>query len=166
MKPKLLLIILFWMIASPAFPQTSERLPVAPVRIGLVDLYPTIALTNLGVDNNVFNEPNQAAPKRDFTVTVTPAIDVRMRLGRLRLTGTLEEDLVYYRTYASERSANSDLRTGLQVQLMADMHTAKVMNGLPEGQSYEELERGYNNFMKEWESKVGGPQKQAIPLVK
>jgi len=56
--------------------------------------------------------------------------------------------------------------TGPQVALMADMHTAKVMNGLPEGIPYEEFERGYNNFIREWEAKQGGPQKQPIPLVR
>jgi hypothetical protein len=80
-------------------------------------VYPTLALTNLGVDNNVFNEPNQADPKSDFTLTVTPAFDLRVRLGRARLTGGFREDLVYYRTYASERSANSDMKAGLEVAL-------------------------------------------------
>jgi hypothetical protein len=115
--PKLFLIVLFGMIAVPAFPQSSERLPSAPIRIGALDLYPTFAVTNFGVDNNVFNEPNQVVPKRDFTFTVTPGTDLRMRLGRVRLKGALKEDLVYYRTYASERSANSDFKGGLQVQL-------------------------------------------------
>jgi len=104
------------MIATRAFAQTAER-PPAPLRIGPVDVYPTLALTNLGVDNNVFNEPNQAEPKRDFTMTVTPAADLRMRLGRARVTGVLKEDLVYYRTYASERSANSAVKAGLHLPL-------------------------------------------------
>jgi len=46
--------------------------------------------------------------------------------------------------------------TGPQVQLQADLHAAKVMNGLPEGISYEEFERGYNAFMREWESSRAG----------
>jgi hypothetical protein len=121
---RLLLIVLFWTIAAPAFPQTSERLPVAHLRLGPLQLYPTIALTNLGVDTNVFNEPNQAAPKRDFTMTITPAVDLRMRLGRSRLTGTVTEDLVYYRTYAGERSANGSVKGGVQVLL-----TRVILNG-------------------------------------
>ena len=83
MKPTFLLPILLLMIATRAFAQTAER-PPAPVRIGPLDVYPTLALTNFGVDNNVFNEPDQAEPKRDFTMTVTPAADLRMRLGRAR----------------------------------------------------------------------------------
>ena len=118
MKPTFLLPALLLVIATRAFAQTqtAER-PPAPLRIGPVDVYPTLALTNFGVDSNVFNEPDQAEPKRDFTMTVTPAADLRLRLGRARLTGTVKEDLVYYRTYASERSANSDVKAGLQVPL-------------------------------------------------
>ncbi len=101
----------------PCVPADRRAAAGAPVRIGPLDLYPTLALTNLGVDSNVFNEPDQAEPKRDFTLTVTPATDLRMRLGRARLTGTLKEDLVYYQTYASERSANSVVKGGLQFQL-------------------------------------------------
>ena len=54
---------------------------------------------------------------------------------------------------------------GIQVQLQNDLNTAKVMNGLPEGISYDDFERGYNNFIKEWESKMGGPQKHQLPMV-
>jgi putative beta-barrel porin BBP2 len=103
------------LIAAPAFPQPPERAPAtAPVRIGPLELFPTLGLTNLGVDSNVFN---QDAPKRDFTLTVTPATDLRLRLGRSRLTGTIREDFVYYQTYASERSANTTLSGGVQTQL-------------------------------------------------
>ncbi len=116
MKPTLLLPVLILMIATRAFAQTAER-PPAPIRIGPLDVYPTLALTNIGVDSNVFNEPDQAEPKRDFTMTVTPAADLRMRLGRARLTGTVKEDLVYYQTYSGERGVNSDVKGGLQVPL-------------------------------------------------
>jgi Putative beta-barrel porin 2 len=104
------------MIATCASAQTAER-PPAPLRIGPVDVYPTLALTNLGVDSNVFYEPDHAEPKRDFTMTLTPAADLRMRLGRARVTGVVKEDLVYYQTYTSERGVNSNIKGGLQVPL-------------------------------------------------
>ena len=40
------------------------------------------------------------------------------------------------------------------------------MNGLPEGISYEGFERGYNEFIKDWEAKNGGPQRTQIPMAK
>ena len=41
------------------------------VRIGPLWMNPTIALTNLGVDTNVFNGP-AGQEQKDFTATVTP----------------------------------------------------------------------------------------------
>lgn len=68
---------------------------------------PTLALTNAGVDANVFNEPDQQVPKRDFAITVTPATDLWLRFGRTWLSGNVREDLVYYNKYANQRSANN-----------------------------------------------------------
>ena len=87
---------------------------------------PTLALTNAGVDTNVFNEPDQQAPKRDFTVIVTPATDLWLRMGRTWFNGNVREDLVYYRKYASERSANSRYRAGWLVPLNRLMLNAGV----------------------------------------
>jgi len=113
----LLLALLFGTIATPASSQITERAGAAPVRIGVVDLFPTLALTNFGIDSNVFLQPDQLDPKRDFTFTVTPATDLRLRLGRSRLTGSVKEDLVYYQTYSSERSVNSHLNALFQVPI-------------------------------------------------
>jgi Putative beta-barrel porin 2 len=110
------------MLAAPlARAQAPE--PGAPdpakvrVRIGPLSLNPTFGLTNAGVDTNIFNEPDQLAPKRDFTMTVTPATDLWLRFGSTWLTGNIREDLVYYNKYASERSANSHYTLGWLVPL-------------------------------------------------
>ena len=77
------------------------------MRLGPMFVNPSIALTNAGVDTNVFNEATQESPKEDFTLTLTPATDVWLRMGRTWLSGSVHEDLVYYQKYDSERSANS-----------------------------------------------------------
>jgi len=64
-------------------------------------------LTNAGIDNNVFNEPDSEGPKRDFTMTVTPAADMWLRLGPSWLRGHIKEDLLYFQTYSSQNSANT-----------------------------------------------------------
>ena len=46
------------------------------LRLGPLFLNPTVALTNAGVDDNVFNEADSAVPQSDFTLTLTPATDV------------------------------------------------------------------------------------------
>ena len=110
------------MVSSPLARAQSPE-PGAPdpskvrVRIGPLWLNPTLALTNAGVDTNVFNEADQLAPKQDFTVTVTPATDLWLRFGRTWLNGTIKEDLVYYNKYASERSANNSYKIGWLVPL-------------------------------------------------
>ncbi len=98
-------------LPAAAFPQTgSDGGPdLSRVRIRLGPLYmnPSLSLTNIGVDSNVFNEPDQLQPKSDFTFTVTPATDAWVRFGRTWFTGTVKEDIVWYKKYASERSGNT-----------------------------------------------------------
>jgi hypothetical protein len=87
------------------------------VRIGPLMMSPTVSLTNLGIDQNVFNEPPDKNPKRDFTFTVTPMTDVWLRIGRTWLTGKLIEDVVWYQKYASERSASNRYALGWRAPL-------------------------------------------------
>jgi hypothetical protein len=97
---------------NPADPSSQAR-----VRIGPLALSPAISLTNAGVDNNVFNEPNQAALKSDFTLTLQPKTDLWLHIGRSMVIGNITEDLVYYNKYANQRSANSSFKVGLLVPL-------------------------------------------------
>src|SRR5439155_17781756 len=57
-------------------------------------------------------EPDQLTPKRDFTITFQPKTDWWLRIGRTWLVGTVTEALVYYNTYASERSVNGFYKLG------------------------------------------------------
>ena len=120
MTHKFSLVLLLFVLAAPrAFAQSTNPDPdaQAKVRIGPFSMSPTLALTNMGIDNNVFNEPDQLAPKRDFTVTVTPATDMWLRMGHTWITGNVKSDLVYYKKYASERSANDSYKLGWLVPL-------------------------------------------------
>src|SRR5262249_12029553 len=60
---------------------------------------------------------NQAAPKRDFTITLEPKTDLWIHFGRSLVSGTITEDLVWFKKYSSERSVNSSYRVGLLVPL-------------------------------------------------
>jgi hypothetical protein len=123
------LVILFSIVAPAAFAQTAPGEPdpsKVRVRIGPLWMNPTLALTNAGVDTNVFNEPDQLAPKQDFTVTVTPATDLWIRLGRSWLSANIREDLTYYSKYASQRSANNYYKAGWLVPLNRLMLNAGV----------------------------------------
>ncbi len=83
---------------------TDDPLDTAMIRVGPVGINPSIALRNMGVDDNVFNDPEN--PKSDFTLTLTPQAEVLFRPRRLHLAYTTSTDYVYYREYASERGTN------------------------------------------------------------
>jgi hypothetical protein len=87
------------------------------LRVGPLLVNPTISLTNIGVDNNVFNQADDQAPKRDFTLTVTPATDFWLRIGPSWLAGTIKEDIVWFQHYAAERAANTTYTRGWRVPL-------------------------------------------------
>ncbi len=93
-------------------PDTSK----ARVRVGPVALNPTIELTNLGVDTNVFNEP-QGLEKQDFTFTLTPKADAWMKLGPTWINGSVRADIVWYQKYTSERSGNTFYTLGWTVPI-------------------------------------------------
>jgi hypothetical protein len=81
--------------------------------MGPLSLKSTIALSNLGVDTNVFNEADADQPQSDFTMTFSPNTDVWLRMGRTWITGTVQVDWVYYNKFASERAANTAFRIGI-----------------------------------------------------
>ena len=103
--------------ASRAFAQDLDPVATARMHFGRLALTPTIGLTNVGVDANVFNDPKDASPKRDFTLTLEPKVDLWMHFGRSLVSGTVTNDLVYYKTYSTERSVNGFYRAGALVPL-------------------------------------------------
>lgn len=85
----------------------------ARIRLGPLGITPSIALTNAGVDSNVFYEVEN--PRQDVTFTVSPQADTWFRAGPSRLATTIRSDLVYFHRYASERSVDWDARTRFEV---------------------------------------------------
>jgi hypothetical protein len=77
------------------------------LRLGPVEFRPRLIFRDVGIDNNVFNEHTD--PKRDFTLTASPDLEISTHPGRLRLAYTSAADFVYYRKYASERSRNGTI---------------------------------------------------------
>jgi len=76
------------------------------MRIGPLALTPSIAVTDVGIDSNVFNEWDN--PKSDFTTTIRTQADAWLRLGRTRLSGRGTLWYQYFGQYASERALNTD----------------------------------------------------------
>ena len=77
----------------------------ARLHLGPLAVNPSIALTNVGVDTNVFNELED--PKRDFTATVSPQGQFWLRLGKGRVSGNTRLDYVYFGRYSGQRAVNT-----------------------------------------------------------
>src|SRR6185295_10012772 len=82
------------------------------VRFGPLMMNPTITLSNIGIDHNVFNDPPSKIPKEDFTFTVTPSVDLWLRAGPTWVTSTLGEQFNWYQEYSSERTSNNSYKLG------------------------------------------------------
>lgn len=87
------------------------------MRIGPLGVTPRFELVNLGVDTNVFNDADNADPKKDFTATIAPSVDLWLRLGRSWLQANVREELVWYQQYDTERSANTSYAINWRLRL-------------------------------------------------
>jgi hypothetical protein len=119
-----LLFVLFALLCPvPATAQTGGLTEGGPdpdrvhVRIGALWVDPSISLTNLGIDTNVFNDPPDQSPKQDFTLNVIPAVDLWLGIGRTWLTGSVRETVTWFQTYSSERSATGAYTLGWKAPL-------------------------------------------------
>ena len=92
--------------AAPLAAQTDST--QAPFRLGPVGLSPSIQLTNVGWDSNVFNQNEEADPPGDFTSAFHPALDFAMRSPRFNLSARSQWDYYYFRRLSSLRALDID----------------------------------------------------------
>jgi hypothetical protein len=74
-------------------------------RFGPLRFTPSLALTNIGVDSNVFNDAKD--PKQDTTAAVGPAVNLYMNIGRSKFTGKVTGQYLYFGTYDNQRAWNT-----------------------------------------------------------
>src|SRR5258706_15789432 len=107
-------IVLAWLVVLSLRPAVAaaQATPGGPdpatvhIRVGPLWIKPTIAVTDAGLDTNVFNTTEAGGPQSDFTMTFSPAAKVWMGFGPTWLNGSVKEDLTWYKKFADERSAN------------------------------------------------------------
>ena len=92
--------------ADPNAPDASK----IKVRFGPLMLNPVVTFRDIGIDENVFNDPT--SPKRDFSMTISPRTELFLRLGPSWLNGSLSEDIVWFREYTAERQVNNTRGVG------------------------------------------------------
>lgn len=108
---KHLILLLAIVTPATAFAQSSANQQIeeirknAKIRFGALYLSPALHLKELGIDSNVFNEAGDA--RSDFMFNLAPKVDLWVPIARRALlTTTASTDLVWYRTYGSERSVD------------------------------------------------------------
>ena len=103
-------------LSTPALaqeaPDDSEK---ARFQWGPIRFTPTLEITSLGRDSNVFNEV--VNPKSDFTAAIGPAVKMWMRPARTRLTFTTGGQYVYFHEYESQRAWNTHHELNWEVPL-------------------------------------------------
>jgi hypothetical protein len=102
----LVLVLLCGAAAMPAAAQSSDPVESARVQLGPLGITPAVGITNLGVDSNVFNQPD--AGERDTTMTSSVGGNAWLRARRSLLSLDGRADFVYFRQHASERSVDGN----------------------------------------------------------
>jgi hypothetical protein len=99
-------------VSSAAARASAQALPeenpaeTARFHLGPLRFTPSLTVSNLGVDTNVFNEA--VHPKQDTVGAVGPAADVWLHLGSSLASGTVSVQYLYFDEYASQRAWNTN----------------------------------------------------------
>jgi hypothetical protein len=109
------------LVAPASFAQTTPDGGPDPstvrIRLGPLWLNPTVSMPNIGIDTNVFNDPLNLTPKRDFTFDLLPKTELWLRMGRTWLFGTVAEEIIWFQKYTTERSVNGTYSIGWKAPL-------------------------------------------------
>jgi hypothetical protein len=93
---------------------TAQPAPATgTIVIGSLTARPRVALANVGVDSNVFNEPE--APKSDRTFTLAPAIEWQWRIRRATIDATTTGSYIHFQKFYRERSWNPSHAVGIEL---------------------------------------------------
>ncbi len=103
--------------ATSALAQDVVRDPSENARfhLGVIRFTPFLALANIGVDTNVYNQLDD--PKQDFTMTMGPGADYWLKLGRGRLEARSAVTYTWFQTYGDQRALNTENRAKLSLPL-------------------------------------------------
>jgi len=123
MRPLRVALLVFLVLAGVSVNRASAQETTDPAenteqgrfRLGPLRFTPSIALSDLGADSNVFNE--QQNPKQDSTAAIGPAVNLWMNLGPARMTGKASGQYLYFSEYESQRAWNTTDDARLELPL-------------------------------------------------
>jgi hypothetical protein len=103
-------------LPPPPSGPVSDPAESAKVKIGPLFMNPNFGFRNVGLDNNVYNDPEN--PVQDWTATVTMGMLAGVRYGPMRFTYKTATDYVYFAEERSERAIDGASR--IQLELRTD----------------------------------------------
>ena len=114
-------------LALAQAPPPLDPLESMWMRVGPFGFTPSIAVTDFGVDSNVFRTAEE--PRRDFTATIAPRFDVRLRAGRLLLWGWNATGFTYYAETSDQRSISyaNEVRADVDLGRFRPFATAAIL---------------------------------------
>src|SRR5262245_1854153 len=86
--------------AEMPLPPPPPPRPMGQVKIGAWTLTPSVLLTNIGIDNNVYNTNGER--KSAFTATFGPVLDAAYNSRVLTFDATVTAGYVYYSTFSNQ----------------------------------------------------------------
>ena len=126
----------FVAMASSAGAQTVESSDNARFQWGPLRFTPTLQISNVGRDSNVYNDAEN--PKSDFTAAIGPAVQVWVRPFGSRLSVSTGGQYLYFQTYDDQRAWNTanELRWDVPLARVTPFVGATYVNSR-ERQGYE-----------------------------
>jgi hypothetical protein len=88
----------------------------ARLRLGPIFFNPTFRISDLGIDDNVFNDV-EGNERQDLTGTLSMSSLVGVQARAFLLTAEQSNSYIWYRTYTSERSVDGSLKVVGQLRL-------------------------------------------------
>jgi hypothetical protein len=113
-----LLIVTLLVLGFPSLGRTQSVIDFTGqprIALGPVGLTPALSLNGVGIDNNVFNEAEDA--KQDFTATLAPSLDTWVRAGRLAGRLRSNVDVVYFKRFSDQGGVNISQNAALALRI-------------------------------------------------
>jgi hypothetical protein len=100
--------VLAWVGYPVPVAAQADSAAQAPFHLGPIGVSPTIRLTNVGWDSNVYNQNSGSNPPSDFTSAFRPSVDALMNSPRFNLAVHSQWDYYYFRRLSSLRALDID----------------------------------------------------------
>ena len=102
-------VVSLCLLAATAAPAAAQAIQdpyeSARFQLGPVKFTPSLQVTSVGRDSNIFNEADD--PKADTTAAIGPSVGLWMRPGGTRLSARIGAQYLYFREYDNQRAWNT-----------------------------------------------------------